>query len=628
MLSRYVSTVMVGLLLAATAHGTSLLGTEVLPIKDAVQRVAAFAEANPADARGHYAVGMTHLTVYALGRKSVEFVRLPLTVPPIVVLSIPPNRLSRRILTLPPDRLRHLAVAVRALRRAATLAPDAQIWLSLGYAYSECRDQFLEGVWPFTEDSFDEESRRLGSDAAYWDNLALNALANLTDLPERNDWDLYNDFVPSERDLAVLLVVEILDRTCDAGENLDKCTLRESARRVRERYGTEGFQYEEPLPPLSGELASLYPLTTSGLARADTYLRAVDEATFEMGNLCEPPDLLQEWVRLDVFQGPEFVRRAERLLVANVETFRLLHTANGATPCRYPIDLSRGCSTLLPHLGRIESLSQLLALKTAYSVSLGGNGDIADTLLDSFALADSLRSEPLLSSQFTRANCFYDAFNSLKIVLGAKILNDSQLSALQHALLRSDDMVCFVDALWGECLTHEVSLLRMLNANPAHPLEGEEPMDNAARADTRERIALRRAAYARMAAATELPLAIAKLEYYESSRMVAAGALPDMSRGYEAFLNFQAQIREARLALAVERYRIANGVLPKAQEDLLPRYLGEIATDPFTNAPLQLRIETDGYSLYGVGDDLPGDGSLVNPSRQPTDVVFDVRWSK
>ena len=61
-------------------------------------------------------------------------------------------------------------------------------------------------------------------------------------------------------------------------------------------------------------------------------------------------------------------------------------------------------------------------------------------------------------------------------------------------------------------------------------------------------------------------------------------------------------------AVAVERYRLANGHWPDRLDDLVPAYLSKIAIDPFDGQPLRFRRLKDGVIIYTVGEDQKDDG--------------------
>jgi len=72
--------------------------------------------------------------------------------------------------------------------------------------------------------------------------------------------------------------------------------------------------------------------------------------------------------------------------------------------------------------------------------------------------------------------------------------------------------------------------------------------------------------------------------------------------------DFDAQLRVARAALAVERFRAANTKLPDQLGELSPAFLERFPDDPFDGQPLRYKKLAKGYVVYSVGEDGKDDG--------------------
>jgi hypothetical protein len=100
-----------------------------------------------------------------------------------------------------------------------------------------------------------------------------------------------------------------------------------------------------------------------------------------------------------------------------------------------------------------------------------------------------------------------------------------------------------------------------------------------------------------------------------SARVIDANVLAGMATDL-------ALIRCARLAVAVEQYRVAHGqTTPSRVEEVVPASLDAIPIDPFSGKPLRFVAEDHGYVLYSFGRNLRDDGGQL-PARsvvpQPT----------
>jgi hypothetical protein len=90
-----------------------------------------------------------------------------------------------------------------------------------------------------------------------------------------------------------------------------------------------------------------------------------------------------------------------------------------------------------------------------------------------------------------------------------------------------------------------------------------------------------------------------------------------IQRVVQANYRNQARLHTARVALAAERYRLANGKWPETLEQLTPRFLTEVPLDPFAPGRLRLRRTEEGLVIYSVGPNEQDDGGdLEAPSNQ------------
>ena len=74
---------------------------------------------------------------------------------------------------------------------------------------------------------------------------------------------------------------------------------------------------------------------------------------------------------------------------------------------------------------------------------------------------------------------------------------------------------------------------------------------------------------------------IKKIETWHIARLL----LPAASKVAEADIRTKAGLRTAAVAVAAERYRMANGHWPARLDELVPRFLQELPTDPLTASP-------------------------------------------
>jgi hypothetical protein len=102
---------------------------------------------------------------------------------------------------------------------------------------------------------------------------------------------------------------------------------------------------------------------------------------------------------------------------------------------------------------------------------------------------------------------------------------------------------------------------------------------------------------------------------------------PNFYRAEVQMANSLAMVRGAITALAVERWRLANGGLPEDTAGLVPAHLCAVQTDPFDGQPLRYKTVEDGYMVYSVGVDKTDNGG-DSSVRNAGDVVFRVSLSR
>jgi hypothetical protein len=72
----------------------------------------------------------------------------------------------------------------------------------------------------------------------------------------------------------------------------------------------------------------------------------------------------------------------------------------------------------------------------------------------------------------------------------------------------------------------------------------------------------------------------------------------------------------ARIAIALERYRLANGAYPASLDALRPKYMQDVTADIITGEPLKYRQTQDGqFVLYSVGWNEKDDGGVAIPAK-------------
>jgi hypothetical protein len=125
-------------------------------------------------------------------------------------------------------------------------------------------------------------------------------------------------------------------------------------------------------------------------------------------------------------------------------------------------------------------------------------------------------------------------------------------------------------------------------------------------------------------AALPPPASLALTNYFQSASVVARKGLypfsgmllPSLSKVILKEAALQADVRLAATALAVERFRRAQGRLPGGLEELAPQFPDAVPADPFDGAPLRYRRLARGYVIYSIDADGRDDGGREPPERK------------
>ena len=112
--------------------------------------------------------------------------------------------------------------------------------------------------------------------------------------------------------------------------------------------------------------------------------------------------------------------------------------------------------------------------------------------------------------------------------------------------------------------------------------------------------------------------AICSLEFLvRFSQRPLANAMPN-------FAQAQVWVDEARIACALERYRLAHGVYPESLDALAPACIDEFPHDIMNGQPYHYQLRPDGtYLLYSVGWNQTDDGGkVVYKKDSPTQIDY------
>jgi hypothetical protein len=277
--------------------------------------------------------------------------------------------------------------------------------------------------------------------------------------------------------------------------------------------------------------------------------------------------------------------------------------------------------------------------KEAWRHGLAGETKRAGKLLGScLAVAESLADEPLLFSQCARYAVDEISVHALAALLSETRLSADVLAELDHVLRAGAGQentmrraLIAERALALETLKHPENygrgprlstgkiqlyeLTGLIELDALHYLEVIGKLIDAHRQPFPARIETCR----RLAAeADQVSFPPAR------SRLVTDTWLPRINPLVDQEASNLARLRLARSAVAVERFRLDYGRLPRNLSELVPDYIDEVPEDPFDGKPLRYKTLEAGHVVYSVGANTTDDDGAETEHERTGDIVFRV----
>jgi hypothetical protein len=313
---------------------------------------------------------------------------------------------------------------------------------------------------------------------------------------------------------------------------------------------------------------------------------------------------------------------------------------------RFPViyDTDDPADILLPHLAATKRIAQVLNLHGLAELDNGQpNGAFGDIKL-SFRLIDASRTEPFLISHLVRLALLNLTLQPVWEGLAKHEWSDDQLVALDADLARLDFLADYETSLHSERAAKIAIIHFLQHQRIRDKLKGflnlASNNHNYPNADTfrnwlyyflapngwfeESKINL-----SRYSAEYEIPLvnSAAQVISVSKDKIAVAEQTTEIQRGdfieqiliptwwsdpSENFAYGQTCVNLARIAIALERYRLAHGGFPESLDPLTPQFLSELPHDIINGQPLHYRRTADGqFVLYSVGWNETDDGGVV-----------------
>lgn len=310
---------------------------------------------------------------------------------------------------------------------------------------------------------------------------------------------------------------------------------------------------------------------------------------------------------------------------------------------RFPLEYDKDNLTaiLLPHLNAMKNCSILLSLRAVAELQKNQTTAARSDVDLSLRLIEAIRNEPFLISHLVRVVMLRFTLQPLWEGLADHRWSDEQLAGFEAELAKLNFIADYQRAIHSEMafqgwLADYVRLHpKSLNEMFGEMLGEHKFTDNEVQFDVwvfpsgwlyqnKLRAAELMLRYF-VAAAHANNLTISPLTVTQGADIVKQDAkssrpftlvenlmMPGLENSAKKFAFSQASTSMARVAVALERYRLAHGNYPGMLEALAPQFLAQIPNDVINGQPLHYHLEANGqFTLYSVGWNETDDGGNI-----------------
>jgi len=289
-------------------------------------------------------------------------------------------------------------------------------------------------------------------------------------------------------------------------------------------------------------------------------------------------------------------------------------------------------STLLPILAALKLCSSLLEFRAVAELANGQSDKAFADVMLLFRLNDSIRSQPFLITHLVRIAMLSITLQPIWEGLVRHAWTDDQLAQISAELGKLDFLADYQFTVRGE---RGFAIQKFENERITRK---SETLDDAGQTNVVDYTFMPSAYFyqnelnfARLSQQLALPLvdiqtrvvspkAIlhankmdqAQLKHYSPYKIQALMAFQVAGASAKRFAFAQAGVDLARVACALERYRLAHGGYPETLDALAPQFIESIPHDVINGQPLHYHRTDDGnFLLYSVGWNETDDGGKI-----------------
>lgn len=324
-----------------------------------------------------------------------------------------------------------------------------------------------------------------------------------------------------------------------------------------------------------------------------------------------------------------------------------LRVASQLPYARFPLgyDDDNPAAILLPHLARIRHCFDALRLRACAEIEAGKTDEAVEDVRLMLRLIEVLQQEPLLISHLVANAMQTIATQPIWEGLAGHHWNDSQLAALESELSKLDFLAGYHFSMRGE-RAFGVAIIDYLRRNRNEVEAIQWGFDGASQQDLsfeqmmsgafirimpggwfdHNKVSICQMHEKYMFPVVDLQQRVVSLETQKRAseatdedatrpspyNWFTRRLLPPLNKIAPKSARAQFFVDAARIASALERYRLANGSFPETLAVLSPAFLKTIPHDIMNGKPLNYRRTDDGqFILYSVGWNETDDGGRI-----------------
>jgi hypothetical protein len=328
-----------------------------------------------------------------------------------------------------------------------------------------------------------------------------------------------------------------------------------------------------------------------------------------------------------------------------------LRAAAARPRSRFPIRYEEHIATPMPHLNVLLAFGKVARVRALAHLALGNAAAASSELMLGLRIAAAPSEEPLLISQLVVASLIDQLMQPIWEGLNRHQWNDAQLASMETALARFDLLTGYQRGLRGERSVLGMQALDVLKQQPQMLFS----VFDAGKGDTPFFVRMSSVflpsgwvdfnkAYlcrfydqqVRMVKPEEHRFDASAVDAQEKEdastaaarrgnprKMITAFLTPQLSLLQQRCAVGQATADLARVAVAIERFRLRHQSLPARLDMLAPDFLAKVPRDVITGESLHYRSHPDGsFELYSVGWNERDDGGAhaVQSDSKPPEI--------